>query len=81
MKVIDPEYNEKIMLSEVLDDLKEIQKLKDLKDLKEVQKRIGLLIEKIKKFIPSGNPEKDNFDDLNLHLDRVIKKYGFPYLT
>ena len=76
--MVDPDYNKKIMLSEVVDDLKEIQKLKDLKDLKEVQKRIGLLIEKIKKFIPSGNEDQDVF---NTDPQKVIEKYGFPYLT
>lgn len=68
--MVDPDYNQEIALSEVLDDLEKIQK------------KVGLLIKKIKKFIPSENSEEDGFDDIDLYVDpqKVIEKYGFPYL-
>jgi len=65
--MIDPDYDEKIALWETLEDLKEIQK------------KVDLLMKKIKKFILSENPEEDNIDDVDPR--EVIKKYGFPYLT
>jgi len=69
--MIDPDYDEKIALWETLEDLKEIQK------------KVDLLMKKIKKFILSENPKEDSFDNIDLHVDpqKVIEKYGFPYLT
>ena len=60
--MIDPDYDEKIALWETLEDLKEIQK------------KVDLLMKKIKKFILSENPEEDNIDDVDPR--EVIKKYG-----
>ncbi|MCD6085932.1 hypothetical protein J7J41_03005 [bacterium] len=54
-----------------------------LEEIEEVRKRIDLLVKKIKKFIPSENLKEDSFDEVDFYLDpqKVIKKYGFPYLT
>ena len=71
--MIDPDYDEKIALWETLEDLKEIQK------------RISLLIEKIKRFIPSESESNvvggidDNFGNDNPL--KVIKEYGFTYFV